>query len=62
MVIEPGTGRAPINFAGTSEQGVTGAVSANITNLPTSTTPTPRYLRARLNNSKMLIPCFPFEW
>lgn len=62
VVIDPATGRAPCNFVGYSEQSATGAVSANINNLPTSTTPIPRFLRARLNNSKVLIPCFPFEW
>ena len=62
VVIDPATGRAPVNFVGYSEQSATGAVSANINNLPTSTTPIPRFLRARLNNSQVLIPCFPFEW
>lgn len=62
VVIDPATGRAPCNFVGYSEQSATGAVSATINNLPTSTTPIPRFLRARLNNSKVLIPCFPFEW
>lgn len=62
VVIDCKGNRAPVNFVGDAEQSSSGSVAANITNLPTSTTPIPRYLRARLANSKVLIPCFPFEW
>ena len=62
LIIDAPGGRAPINFAGDSEYSSSGSGAANISNLPTGAILIPRWSKARLNNSKVLIPCFPFEW
>lgn len=62
LIIDAPGGRAPINCTGDSEYSSTGSGAANITNLPTGATVIPRWLKGRLNNSKVLIPCFPYEW
>lgn len=62
VIIDAPGGRAPVNFTGDSEYSSSGSGAANITNLPTGATVIPRWLRGRLNNNKVLIPCFPFEW
>lgn len=62
VIIDAPAGRAPLNCTGQSEYGSSGSGAANITNLPTGATLIPRWLKGRLQNSKVLIPCFPFEW